>query len=60
MKKGTRYSASIWRDAQGVIRIKIAKGAPKIDDGVAIIEILNGEDEQELMARAMRFAQERL
>lgn len=54
------YSATIGRDPSGVIRIRVCKGSPKIDDGVTLIEVLHGNDEQELMARAMKFAQERI
>jgi hypothetical protein len=57
MKK-ERYSASIVRDKDGVIRIHVARGAPALPDPGEIIEVLYGDDESELKERAIRFVRE--
>jgi len=54
-----RYAATIVRNAEGNIDIRIRRGDPTLPGDSELIEILYGDDEQELMARAMKFAQER-
>ncbi len=54
------YSATIGRDKDGTVRIMVRKGDPRVEDGVTLVEVLYGDDEEELKARAVRFAKERL
>lgn len=58
-KKKQRYAATIVRLKGGNIDIRIARGDPKPPEDGELVEVLYGDDEQELMARAMKFAQER-
>ncbi len=55
------FFATVGKDKDGNVRIRVAKGGPKWEDGVVErVEVLQGNDEQELMQRAMKFAQERV
>ncbi len=60
MAKNGMCSATIVRAKDGTIRIRVARGDPEpVDDG-KLIEILYGEDEEELKERAVRFAREQV
>lgn len=54
-----RYAATIVRRKDGMIDIRIARGEPTLPGDDELIEVLYGDDEDELKARAVKFAQER-
>lgn len=58
--KGKKYSATIARAKDGVIRIRVMPGDPHVADDETLIEVLYGDDEEELKERALRFVDERM
>lgn len=56
--KGKKFSATIAKGKDGVIHIRVLPGEPRIEDGETLIEVLHGDDEEELAERALRFAKE--
>jgi hypothetical protein len=56
--KGKKYSATIARASDGTIRIRVMPGDPHVAADEKLIEILYGDDEEELKERAVRFAKE--
>lgn len=58
--KKVRYAATITRRRDGTIGIRVARGEPKQDADGELVEVLYGDDEQELKERAVKFAQERV
>ncbi|HTM68374.1 MAG TPA: hypothetical protein VL426_03675 [Candidatus Binatia bacterium] len=59
-KTKERYAASIVRMPDGSIRIRVARGEPTHPGDGELVEVLYGDDEQELKERAVKFAQERV
>lgn len=55
-----RYAATIARAKDGVIRISVARGDPPPHGDDVLIEVLYGDDEEELKQRAIRFAREQV
>jgi hypothetical protein len=51
-----RYAATITRGRDGTINIRVARGDPAPAADETLIEILYGDDEDELKERAIRFA----
>ncbi|MEY4745202.1 MAG: hypothetical protein RL272_1147 [Candidatus Parcubacteria bacterium] len=60
MTNKTRYAATVIRAKDGTIRIRVARGDPTLPGDEELIEILYGEDEEELTDRAVKFARERV
>lgn len=55
------YTATIVRSKKdGVIHIRVSSKGPQTGGDVELIEILQGEDEEELKERAVRYAQEKI
>ena len=54
-----RYAATIIRGKDGMLRIRVARGEPTLPGNDELIEVLYGDDEEELKERAVKFAQER-
>lgn len=59
MGQKSRYSASIIRGKDGIINIRVLRGDPTPSGDGDLIEVLYGDDEDELKERAVKFAQER-
>jgi len=57
-KTKERYAASIERMKDGSIRIRVAHGEPTLPGDGELVEVLYGDDEEELKARAVKFAKE--
>ncbi len=57
---GKKYSATIARGKNGYINIRVFPGDPQVDDGDTLIEVLYGDDEEELSQRATKFVNERV
>ncbi len=58
--KGKKYSAVIARAKDGTIRVRVMPGDPHVADDETLVEILYGDDEEELKERALRFVDERM
>ncbi len=56
----TRYAATIARAKDGMISIRVARGDPPPHGDDELIEVLYGDDEDELKERAVKFAKERI
>lgn len=55
---GKKYSATIARGKNRFINIRVFPGDPRVDEGDRLIEVLYGDDEEELRERAEKFAKE--
>ena len=58
MAQKRRYAATIVRGKDGVIRIRVAQGDPTPPADDTLVEVLYGDDEEELKERAVKFARE--
>lgn len=55
-----RYAATIARAKDGTIRIRVARGDPAPHGDDELVEVLYGDEEEELKERAVKFARERV
>lgn len=56
--RGKKFSATITRAKDGIIRIRVMPGDPHVPVDEELVEILYGDDEEELKERSVRFAKE--
>jgi len=54
-----KYTATIVKDKSGTYHVRISKKGPQTGGDVELIELLYGDNEQELKERAVKFINER-